>query len=247
MILQATTPYDTRAPKPLPGIAPLDLASWLRVDEAHAGQMAERERLIAGHRGAVIAMDEAARGAALELLDTVLGALAEAPGYARDGDTVIRPDGGRVALDRGDPMATIGRLCQEDFCILEKRGDEHVLVAAVLCFPASWSLDEKFLRPLIGIHVPVASYDENIARRVQRLFDGVQAARPLWRFNALWYDDASLHQPRREGERRARVDPATAGFLRSEMQTIRRLPESGAVVFGIHTYVLARADVERAG
>ena len=34
-----------------------------------------------------------------------------------------------------------------------------------------------------------------------------------------------------------------APFLRSERQCILRLPQSGAVVFSIHTYVLARADV----
>ncbi len=246
MILQRTIPYDVSAARPLPGIAPLAPDDWLCVDEGFAAQMAERERLISEHRAAVIALDESARGAAGELLDMVLAQVLDGAQYAREGDVVIRPDGGRVTIERGDPLATLGRLVQEDFCILDKRGDEHVLLGAVLCFPASWSLDEKFLRPLVGIHIPVESYDSNIARRVQRLFDGVQPERPLWRFNALWYDDASLHQPRREGERRESVDPARAGFLRSEMQTVRRLPQSRAVVFGIHTYVLARCDAEAA-
>ncbi|KAA0920659.1 DUF3445 domain-containing protein [Aquicoccus porphyridii] len=245
MILQHTIPYDVHAPRPLPGIAPLAADDWLRVDDAFAEQMTERERLIADRRAAVIALDESVRAAAEELLDMVLAQVLGTTLYARDGDAVIRPDGRRVEIDRDDPMATLGRLVQEDFCILDKRGDEHVLLGAVLCFPASWSLDEKFRRPLIGIHIPVESYDANIARRVQRLFDGVQPERPLWRFNALWYDDPALHQPRREGERRDRVDPAGAAFLRSEMQTVRRLPQSRAVVFGIHTYVLARADVEQ--
>lgn len=243
MILQNAIPYDVNSPRPLPGMAPLEADDWLRVDEVFADQMAERERLISARRAGVIALDESARTAAEELLDMVLAQVLDTALYAREGSAVIRPDGRRVAIDRGDPMASLGRLVQEDFCILDKRGDEHVLLGAVLCFPASWSLDEKFLRPLVGIHVPVESYDDNIAPRVQRLFDGVQPERPLWRFNALWYDDPALHQPRREGERRERVDPARAGFLRSEMQTIRRLPQSRAVVFGIHTYVLARADV----
>jgi hypothetical protein len=243
MILQRAIPYDPLSPPPLPGIAPLDPGDWLRVDEAFAGQMGEKDRLVRDRRAAVIALDDGARAAAGELLDEVVAAQMIKPGFARDGDVITRPDGGRVPVRWSDPMGTLARLAQEDFCILEKRGDEHVMTAAALCFPASWSLDEKFMRPLVGIHLPVDSYDEGIARRVQRLFDGVQAGRPLWRFNALWYADADLHQPRREGARRPRPAPGEAPFMRSELQTIRRLPESGAVVFGIHTYVLAERDV----
>lgn len=94
------------------------------------------------------------------------------------------------------------------------------------------------MRPLIAIHDPVASYDTDIAKRVQRLFDGIKPGRPLWRFNALWYRDAELYQPRGLGDPRSAVDQGRAPFLRSERQTLLRLPETGAVVFTIHTYVL---------
>ena len=244
MILQKSLPYDPFAPRPLPGIAPLDPADWIRVDEAYGAQMAERERLIRERRDVVIALDDSARMAAEELLDNVIVAVLEKPGFSLEAGVVMRPDGGAVKIDRADPLATVGRIVQEDFCLLEKRGDEHVLVGGILCFPSSWMLEEKFLRPLVSIHIPVTPYDENIAKRVQRLFDGVQPGRPLWRFNALWYADAALHQPRRENERRPERGAQTAEFLRSEMQTVRRLPESGTVVFGIHTHVLAREDAE---
>lgn len=239
-ILQTSIPYDPFAARPLPGIAPLALDDWLLTDEANAGQMALRDDLIATRRDAVIALDRAAEPAAQELLDTVLSL--RFPGTK---DRVTRPDGATVSIDRADPMGTLGRLVQEDLCLLQKHGDEHVLTAAALCFPASWSLSEKFLRPLIAIHVPVDSYDANIAARVQRLFDGIQPGRPLWRSNALWYDDPALHQPRRTGERRSRVDPETAPWLRSERQCLLRLPQTRAVVFSIHTYILARADALR--
>lgn len=238
VIAQTSIPYDPFTPRPLPGIAPLDMSDWLQVDDAHAGQMALRDRLLATRCDAVLAMDDGARPAAGELLELVL-ALA----YPGAGERVTRPDGADRAIDRGDPMATLGRLVQEDLCILEKRGDEHVLTAAVLCFPASWSLEEKFQHPLTAIHDPVPDYHSGIAARVQRLFDGVQPDRPLWRFNALWYDEPDLHQPRRAADRRDRSQPATAPWLRSERQCILRLPETRAVVFSIHTYLLARANL----
>ncbi len=241
-ILQTSLPYDTDVARPLPGIGPAPLAEWLMVDEAFGAQMAERARLLRDQRDDVLAVTPEGRAAAQELLGYVLAWLAEyAPRYRVRTDLVIRPDGVAVKVDHGDPMGTLGHLVQEDLCLLEKQGDEHVLTAAVLCFPASWRLADKIGRPLTAIHVPVPEYDEGLARRVQRLFDGVQVNRPLWRFNALRYGDPVLHQPR------SRIRPSVTGgadypYLRSERQCVLRLPKSQACVFSIHTFVL---DVRR--
>ncbi|WP_204114669.1 heme-dependent oxidative N-demethylase family protein [Shimia biformata] len=243
LILHDTIPYDPLTPRPLPGIAPLDPDDWLLIDEAYAGQMAERVRLIAERPEAVHAMDPEALPAAQELLEFALSEIARlAPiGFERAGDQITTPDGRAVAIDRDHPLQVLGVILQDDFCILQKRGDEHVLTGAILCFPASWTLAQKVLKPLLAIHVPVESYDDNIARRVQRLFDGVRVGRPIWRFNALWYDDPALHQPRLEGDARPICRPGHPRFMRSERQAIMRLPESDAVVFSIHTYLLPEA------
>ncbi|MDC1297886.1 DUF3445 domain-containing protein, partial [Octadecabacter sp.] len=71
-------------------------------------------------------------------------------------------------------------------------------------------------------------------------FDGVQDGKPMWRANALRYHDAALHQPRRENDPRP-VGAPDAPYLRSERQTVLRLPQSGAVAFMIHTTVV-KAD-----
>ncbi|MFZ5964660.1 heme-dependent oxidative N-demethylase family protein [Thalassococcus sp. BH17M4-6] len=241
MILHRRLPFDIHDARPLPGVQPLGDAPWLLVDEAYAGQMAERARLLAERRAEVLQLSQAGKAAAAELLQTVLAALPE--GFSTAGDTVRRPDGGSLRIDPDDPLGTLGHLVQEDLCLLEKQGEEHILTGAVLCFPASWRLAEKFMRPLTDIHAPVPDYDAGIARRVQRLFDGLQVGRPIWRFNRLWYDDPTLHQPRSRGAPRPLSDPGQAPFLRSERQCLLRLPVTRAVVFSIHTYVLAQADV----
>lgn len=238
IILHNTVPDEMHLANPLPGIAPCGAGDWLRVDEAYAAQMTRRISLIDHHRKAVVWMDETAMPAAVELLEMVLDLLPDL-GFVVDGDNVTCPDGRLVHVSRADPMACLGRLVQEDLCIHEKRGEEHVLVAAVLCFPASWLLSEKVGRPLSAIHAPVAEYDSKLAARVQRMFDGVQIGRPLWRMNQLWYADPELHQPRSETSPRAIADgPNGAEFYRSERQCILRLPKTRAVVFTIHTYVL---------
>ncbi len=234
VILQQDISYDPLAPNPLPGIKPASMDTWLHRDDAFAAQMAHRAQLLADRRAEVLAMDPQALTPAQELLNLVID-----HAYPGADQRVVRPDGVTVEIDRANPLDTLCNLVQEDLCILQKTGDEHVLTGAVLCFPASWRLSEKFMRPLIGIHDRVDPYDANIARRVQRLFDGIQPGRPLWRFNALWYHDAELFQPRSVEDPREIRDRGRAHYLRSERQTLLRLPQTRAVIFSIHTYVLA--------
>ncbi len=237
-------PWADARTRRLPGILPVEPGDWLRIDEAFAGQMAERDRLIAERPAAVHALSERGRPAAEELLGVVLADLEARPDYAVSATAVTRPDGVVVALDRAQPMLTLGRLCQDDFCLLEQaEGEaEHVLTGAILCFPASWTLAEKFLRPLIGIHHNVPVYDLEIAKRVQRLFDAIRPGAALWRANALHYSDGTLHHPRTEAA--PRVKPVgDAPFIRSERQCLTRLPETRAVVFSIHTYLLRIEDL----
>jgi hypothetical protein len=247
-ILQAALPFapwaDPRTRR-LPGILPLEPGDWLRVDDAYAAQMAERDRLIAEVPEKVHALDERGRPAAEELLARVLVEVAGLAGFAvRDGE-VTRPDGVTVRLDRSAPLVTLGHLVQEDFCILEKGlgEDEHVLTGAILCFPANWTLAQKFLRPLFRIHKPVTPYDADVARRVQRLFDAIRPEQGLWRANANHCADATLFSPRREEDPPRQDRGADTPFLRSERQTLVRLPESRAVIFGIHTYIVRRESL----
>jgi hypothetical protein len=225
----------------LPQMAPVAPGDWLQVDGAFAAQLAVKARLIAERRQDVIAVSPGAEAACDELLAVVLAELAGRPGYGVGGEIVVRPDGVEVALDRGDPLLTLSRLVQEDLCIHEKRGEEHVLTAALLCFPAAWTLREKIGLPLSRIHVPVARYDADVGRRVQRMFDGLVPGRALWRANLLRYDDPALFQPHTEAAPRP-VGRPESPYLRSERQTIVRLPRTGAVVFSIHTTVCLRGS-----
>ena len=77
-----------------------------------------------------------------------------------------------------------------------------------------------------------------VEKRVQRLFDALRPGQVLWRANAHLYGDPTLFSPRTEADPRPYVDLSAARFVRSERQTLRRLPESGAVLFGIHTLMV---------
>lgn len=221
----------------LPGTRAADPDDWVRVDEAHAGQMALRDALIATRPGDVLACLPGAVDAARETLDRALDRLSRDPGHEVSAATVLRPDRIRVDIDRDRPMATLGRLVQEDLCLLMKPADaaEHMLAAAALCFPASWTLAEKIGRPMLRIHRPVSEYS-GVAPRVERMLSNLRPGRPVWRANAHLYDSPELFAPKREAD--PVRDRRRAPFLRSEFQMLSRLPETGAVLFSIHTYML---------
>ena len=237
MILQKQIPYDTTYPN-LPGTRPISPDEWIICDDAFSQQMALRDKLIETKKDKVLAISDEAQEAAVELLEMTLDFCVSKLGYKKNVNKIVRPDKVSVEIDLNEPLTVLGRLVQNDFCILQKKDNEHVLTAAALCFPASWTLGEKFLKPLIDIHVPVKAYDDNIAKRVQRLFDGLQINRPVWRFNALYYEDPNLFQPRSINQPRRKPAANKVKYFRSERQTIIKLPESGAIIFGIHTFVV---------
>ncbi len=237
-------PWMVPALRRLPGIQPLNPEHWLEVDDAYAAQLAEKARLIETRPADVLRMTETARPAAEELLDRVLAHLAGKPGFTVSPDAVTRPDGVTVTLDRKAPLQMLGRLVQEDFCLLQKQGKEHVLAAGLLAFPGSWTLAEKIGRPLASSHAPVQPYDAQMARRVQRLFDMIRPEQPLFRMNALLYADPALYQPKSEHDHRPRS--GARHFLRAEKQSLLRLPETEAVVFSIHTWVVPASTLTEA-
>lgn len=218
----------------LPAMRPV-VGPWLTYDAVYGAQMAMRRDLLNKRERAVYAQQPSGLAAARAFLGMTLEVLPD--GFRVNGGQVDCPDGEGVTLDWDAPLWTVGHILQQDVCILEKPGLEHVLTGAVLCFPASWTLAQKIGKPLIGIHTPVAQYGDAVATRVQRLFDGVQDGRPMWRANVLPYDDPALHQPRTEDDPRP-TGQANAPYLRSERQTVVRVPHPNAVAFVIHTSVV---------
>ena len=232
-------PWADPRTRRLPGVLPLDMDDWLRVDAAYAGQMALRDTLIAERPGAVHAVLAQAAEAADELFAMVIPRLSSLGFVALPGGW-RRPDGTEVTA--GAPLLTLGRLLQNDFCLMQADGTgEHMLTGAILCFPAGWTLAEKLGRPLMRIHRPVPPYTDDVGRRVQRLMDAVRPETPLWRANAN-HSRAPLFNPQPEDQDRT-IRRAEYPWIRSERQTLIRLPNTRAVVFAIHTYVVRREDL----
>ena len=229
------TPFMERRTTHPPGLSPMDPAQWFPVDPDFAEQMAYRVDLLEARRDVVLATLPEAAEATAELYRAVLDHLAADPRFHTAADRVTRPDGITVSLDPAEPLDTLGRLIADDLCLLLP-GEEYRLVAAVLCFPSRWLLSEKLGHPLSVIHDPVPDYDDALAARVNRVFQSVRPGRPMVRVNWLVHATPELHLPLGLSDKLiGQADPGQGIYLRTERQTLTRLPRSGAVVFGIKT------------
>ena len=136
------------------------------------------------------------------------------------------------------------RAVHEDLCLLTKREGEDVyrLIGAAVAWPSDWHPAEKLGLPLRALHAPIAGYADQLATGVDRfmatLRPGPIYARANWFIAATgerrWLPD------RPPAEAFAHVTPENAGetlFVRSERQTLRRLPQTGAILFTIGIYV----------
>ncbi len=238
----AHTPYDGSSRPFSIGLRPLDPARWFEPDEHLARDLAEKDALMAGRRDTVFREEAGSRPAQEEALAMIAAHLPDRfPDlWRREGET-ISVGGRAVALDSDAPLAVSGRLVQEDLCLLERDDAGWRLAAASLCFPSTWSLADKIGRPMCAIHADVPGFPGRMGDLVQRIFDNLKVELPVERLNWSIYGDARLHHPEAKSDVAERfpahlpiLDRAT---IRVERQTLRRLPDTGAILFTIRVFV----------
>jgi len=239
------TPYDGSHRPFSIGLAPLDLAEWIEPDDRLVRQLEEKERLFRERPDRVFAAEPGTEGAQQEVLDLLSVHLAERfPAiWRRTGEGMeIVPAGRTVALGDPQPLRAAARLVQEDLILMGRDERGWRLVAAALCFPSSWSLQEKFGGTLDQIHAPVPGYETQLGARMRRIFDNLRLEVPVWRVNWSIYPDDALHHPESKEKPRSWfgsvTDVEAASFVRVERQTLRRLPRhADHVLFTVRIHV----------
>lgn len=126
----------------------------------------------------------------------------------------------------------------EDICLLEERDNIYSMTAASVCSPSNWHLESKIGQSIDFIHRPVPGYESALSARVNRFLQGLRSGRVMLRYN--WSIQAGNELCWRD-ENTAAVQatdaPSTQPYWRIERQTFVRLPESGAIVFGIRIFL----------
>lgn len=251
------TPYDGSSKLFTIGLKPLDPDRWIEVDDHLLPYLAEKHRLYADIPERVFVEEDGTRDAQCEVLDLLVEHLpTHFPQTHRrtgEGIELVGADGnsgsGIGAGGFNDaPLVAASLLVQEDLILMRRGESGWRLVAGSLCFPSSWSLTEKFGRPLQEIHAPVPGFGPGTrpAELINRMFDGLQG-QAVERYNWSIQSDNALYHPLSDVQR---IDRATNrpsrfpdgdinahAFIRVERQTLRKLPKSRDILFTIRIHL----------
>ncbi len=226
-MLRRPLPFEGGGGRHKVGARSVAEADWLEPLGADgAGQLAAKERLFSSSSDAVLRVLPGSGAACGELLALVRANL-RSRGLPDEG----LPSGAH-------PLELAGRLVSEDFCLHlpDPASGELILAAGCVCFPNRWRLADKIGRPVMAVHEPVPGYAPEVGTPVQRLMERLPVGRVLERHNWGLADGPELFMPApRAGATLGRAEVAERLWLRIERQTLRRLPDSGAVVFTIRT------------
>jgi len=168
-----------------------------------------------------------------------------------------------------DPLEAfriIGETVEDDVFLLKETDEGHLSVAFLCCHPAGFDPSTKLGKLLKDIHAPVPSYDK-IGPSMERFFTKVKAGQFVKRLNvsrsppartlltSQWsittqdklFTPSGLHTYD-EDEVRADEDVDIDRVrLRVELQTLTRLPKTGAVIFPFKTYLYPLKEIKDEG
>lgn len=231
--MNSPTPFDGSSKPFTIGLQALDPALWLDRDQTFDFQLAEKRRLYESLHDKVFVEEPDTRDAQTEVLELVRQNLG------------LPPAGG---IGSAAPLIAASLLIQEDLILMRRDERGWRLAAGSLCFPSSWTLTEKFGRPLDEIHAPVPGFSAGTrnAELIARMFDRLQPANIALRFNWSVQAGDALYHPLSDIARDERAtaaltrfpgDAAASAFIRVERQTLRKLPRSGDILFTIRIYL----------
>lgn len=132
----------------------------------------------------------------------------------------------------------------EDMCLLTRRPDEEIyrLIGAAIAFPSDWNPAHKIGLPLSALHQPIHGYEEQLATGVDHFMGALKPGKIFGRCNWFISPTPSLRwiAAGSQQDAFAQVTADNAGqdlFVRCERQTLRRLPQTDAILFTIGIYV----------
>jgi dimethylamine monooxygenase subunit A len=142
-----------------------------------------------------------------------------------------------------DLLMELGTAWEFDFLLLQAAtAGPPLLVGGVVCFPSSWSLEEKIGRPLNEIHDPVPGLNAQVGTQINtflnRLAPGIAWERANWGLSA----SPELNQhPHRSLPRLGKDANWESTWMRIEHQALIALPRSAGLLFTIRiqTFPLA--------
>jgi hypothetical protein len=207
-----------------------DLAPFYRNNPAQAEVIAERRKWLAKDSAKYAAAPPESK----PLLEEALQFAENFGVTAQAGDTAL------------DTMLKLGAAWEPDLLLLRSPSPESqpILLAGCVCFPSSWTLEEKIGHRLDAIHGPVPTLNQQFANPIQqflaRMKPGISWERINWGLSRS--PELNQHPARKLPRLDATVSLEEVWF-RAEYQSLVALPKTNGILFGIRLVIEPLASV----
>ena len=245
------------------GLLKISAKEWFEIFDLQerAFQINEKRRLLSNQHNSVFMADSSSLAASTEVLNLLHEHLpAVRPDlYSRSHNTItlkayskFKEETWSTNLKKNGihPLDIAARLVQEDMIIMlppesmkNKSPKGWWLAAGSVAFPSRWSLSDKFGLPMDMIHAPVPFYKDQIQHTVNNFFNVMPCDEIYARRNWSLYDNSFLRDDGTKQLSNIIQKPITstnAGdrlWLRVERQTLRKLKQTGAILFTIRIHL----------
>jgi hypothetical protein len=164
------------------------------------------------------------------------------PGQAEAAGLVTGALGLRARPDLRPPLLAAARRVPDDLVLMERRTGDWAVSALSLSAGSFFTADEALGRDLATLHGPVPGFADRFLIRVRRIFENLPSEDILERRNwsvvawrGLYAPEASAARRRALRQRPRR--PGAGLYIRCERQTLRRLPQTGGLLFTIRIHL----------
>jgi hypothetical protein len=247
-------PYRWAAPTLQVGLQAISPREWLIVDDDYASVMRDKRAQLTRAPERFYKTLPGSRAAQRELRSVVVSHLMDDHSERfslSNGMLTSKTDGNTWDLHdpSAEPLWQLSDFVQEDFMLLEDVDERPTITAASNAYSSSGRLVGSVGRDIRWAHEPVPTLTPMLGSRIDRILQSVHEEAPCARFNWQLTPLGSLffsHDPHAANNSALKTvgvqlgkDPALAPsllYMRVERQTLRRLPETRALAFSIHTY-----------
>ncbi|RLV94345.1 hypothetical protein JA1_001833 [Spathaspora sp. JA1] len=260
--------WDVNTTKPLPyrafkhkynvtmGLRGMDWSSWIELDNEWPAYHEQKLQRLSSDLGKTLYdISPRAKDASWELLRELCGYLPKRyPTLFKFENEVMEILLTGEKFDLNDenlnPVVASAKFLQDDVAIIVENDDgAYSLEAGCVCLAGFWRLKDKFGMKIDEIHTSgdVPQYNERLKVGMNKFFRRLTVDKPVVRNNYFVQTDDNLAWSNSIGSEAVdkvgwytanEATDVTKLFFRSERQSLRRLPISGAIVFTIRTYFI---------
>jgi hypothetical protein len=198
-------------------------------NSSHADLIAARTKCLSESQDRHVALEDRAAPLLKEAIDAAFS------GHVSEAERLLPP---------GQLCRLLAERAEPDFLLLAPsvNYEEFHLCGGSVCFPSSWSFEEKMGKKLEVIHEPVPGLNDAIAPRINSFLRAMKPGISWNRTNWGLSRSPELNQhPDRVLPRLESSTPCGEIFLRVEWQSLVALPSG--VLFGIRVFVYPIARI----